>query len=49
MGWQNGAVKLQNMGRVVSFIARTAKVVRALKALVAYTVDGCIFGSAVCA
>jgi hypothetical protein len=49
MGRQNGAVKLQNMGRVVSFIARTAKVVRALNALVAYTVDGCIFGSAVCA
>ncbi len=47
MGRQNSAVKLQYMGRVVAFVAGTTKIMHTLKALEAYTVDGCIFGGAV--
>ncbi len=46
MAWQNSAVQLQYMGRVVAFIAGTAKIMLTSKALVAYTVNRCIVGGA---
>ena len=46
MSRQDSAVQLQYMGRVVLFIAGTAKIMPTANALVAYTVNGGIGGAA---